>query len=181
MPTKFRRLCALGVLGAAVSCGNLQKGSAPLARGVHPLALPQFEVGPLAPEKRLENLSLVFKLSPEQEQEREALLAAQLDPASPSYHRWLTSDEYAARFGAKPGDIERAKAWLTSQGLELLDTSRLGARVRFGGTVAQIQAAFHSSIRQYQIGDELHYAMPTAPMIPTELAEVVLAVQNTHD
>ena len=51
-------------------------GFAVLARGAQPLARPELEIGRLDPDKRIENLSLVFKLSPEQLADRDALVPA---------------------------------------------------------------------------------------------------------
>ena len=152
-----------------------------LARGAHPLARPELDVGALDPGKRLENLAVVFKLSPEQVRDRDALRDAQLHPGSPSYHRWLTPEQYAARFGARPDDIARTRTWLASRGLEVGETSRLGSRVSFAGRVADVQVAFGSEMRTYAVGGEKHFAMSTAPEIPAELADVVLALHNTHD
>ena len=98
--------------GSAAAPGD---GSLRLVRGAHPFARPEFDIGPLDPERRLTNLAVVFRLSPQQKIDRDALLVAQLDPASPSYHKWLTPDEYAARFGAKAADIARTRAWLAQQ------------------------------------------------------------------
>src|SRR5262249_12426412 len=54
-----------------------------IARGAHPLARPDLDVGPVDPARRIQNLSLVFKLSPEQLRDRDALLADLVDPGSP--------------------------------------------------------------------------------------------------
>jgi subtilase family serine protease len=45
-----------------------------------------------------------------------ALLAAQQDPASPAYHRWLTPAEFGARFGPAPRDLHRVERWLRGRG-----------------------------------------------------------------
>jgi MYXO-CTERM domain-containing protein len=136
----------------------------------------------LDPARRLENLSLVFQLSPAQRADRDALVAEISRPGSPSYHKWLTPEDYAARFGARPEDIARAGAWLESQGLEVSGRpSPLGARVTFSGTVARLEAAFRTEMHRYQVGGETHYAMSRAPSVPTDLADVVLAIHNTHD
>ena len=157
-------------------------GYVALARGVHPLARPEFDLGRLDPNKRIENLSLVFKLSPKKLNDRDSLVAAVSDPKSPQFRQWLTPESYAARFGATADDVALARAWLTAQGLEVHSTpSRLGARLNFGGTVGKLEAAFRSEIHRYQIGAETHYAMASAPSIPADLAEIVLAVHNTHD
>jgi pro-kumamolisin-like protein len=153
-----------------------------LTRGAHPLARAEFDAGRLEPDKRIEHLSVVYKLTPAQIADRDALVEAVSTPGSPSYRKWLTTDEYAARFGARPEDIARTTAWLASQGLEVSPvTSPLGARSIFSGTVAQLEAAFHTEMHRYNVRGEMHYAMANPPSIPTELADVVLAIKNTHD
>ena len=193
-------LASLGVGASLYGCGSQSTGSSSpesttattqeavkkpafvkLERSAHPLARPENDLGPLDPNKRLSNLSLVFKLTAEQERDRDALKEAQLDAFSPSYHQWLTPEEYAARFGAKPADIERAKTWLASQGLEVHGGTRLGSRVTFSGTVAAVQAAFQTEMHRYQVGTETHYAMATAPSVPSELSDVVASIHNAHD
>jgi MYXO-CTERM domain-containing protein len=167
--------------GAAPSVGTATAGYVQLARGAHPLARPENDLGRLDPTKRLPNLSLVMRLSPQQEQERNALVEAVTDPKSPSYHQFLTPSEYAARFGAKPDDLARAQAWLEAQGFDVVESSPLGARIRFAGTVANVEAAFRAEMHRYQVDGEVHYAMASAPSVPADLAGVVLGVMNTHD
>jgi hypothetical protein len=81
----------------------------------------------------------------------------------------------------RPADIARTRAWLAEQGLDVRATSPLGTRVSFGGTVAQIGAAFRTEVRRYEVAGEMHYAMASAPAVPGDLAGVVLAVHNSHD
>ena len=173
---------------AATAAAALRPVSVPLRRGfvripgaVHPFARPEYDAGRLDPQKRIANLSLFFKLSPEQRRDRDALVVAQLDPGSPLYRHWLTPEDYAARFGARPADIARASAWLGSQGLTPRRTSRLGTRVTFSGTVAELEAAFQTEMHAYVVGGEMHYAMATAPAFPDDLADLVLGLHNTHD
>jgi subtilase family serine protease len=150
-------------------------------RGAHPLARPEVDVGPLDPGMRIDHLSILFKLSPKQVRERDALLADLIDAGSPRYHQWLTTTEYAARFGARPDDIARVTSWLAQQGFDVHDVSPLGARVTFSGTVASLQTAFHTEMHRFQVGGQTHYAMASAPSIPSELSDVVLGVLGTHD
>ena len=82
-------------------------GSVRLARSTHPFARPELDRGRLDPDRRLSNLSLVFKMSDAQRADRDALAAAQLDPASPLFHHWLTPGLYRARFGASADDSAR--------------------------------------------------------------------------
>jgi pro-kumamolisin-like protein len=179
--------CTTPTSGPSTSPGGTSTPAATMAgyvrleRGAHPLARPEFDIGPLDPDRRITNLAVVFKLSTEQQRDRDALLSAQLDSASQSYHKWLTPGEYAARFGARAADIARTRSWLTQQGLEVGATSPLGARVNFAGRVADLQTAFRTEMHAYQIGVETHYAMSSAPAIPSALSDVVLGLQNTHN
>jgi pseudomonalisin len=48
-----------------------------------------------------------------------ALVAAQQDPASPDYRRWVTGSEFGRRFGAAPRDLKRVERWLRDGGCRL--------------------------------------------------------------
>jgi subtilase family serine protease len=48
-----------------------------------------------------------------------ALLAAQQDPTSPDYHRWLTPREFGRRFGASPAELKRVGRWLRADGCRI--------------------------------------------------------------
>ena len=177
-----------GTLGTSGAVGSTSSpapsaasGYVTLTRGAHPLARPEYDVGRLDPTRVLHNLSLVFKLSPGQRADRDALLAEIERPGSPVYRQWLTPEEYAVRFGAQSDDIARASSWLASQGMTVHEPSRLGARVTFTGTVAQIEAAFQTEMHLYSVHGETHYAMARPPSVPADLGDRVLAVYNAHD
>src|SRR3984885_14968213 len=61
---------------------------------------------------KLESLSLRFSLTPAQQADLTQLLAAQQNPSSPSYHQWLTPEQYGARFGLSSGDMAKVSGWL---------------------------------------------------------------------
>src|SRR5262245_19953742 len=68
-------------------------GYVTLERGAHPLARPELDAGRLDGAKVLHNMSLVFKLTPAQKADRDALLDEIQRPGSPSYRRWLTPQD----------------------------------------------------------------------------------------
>ena len=171
----------VGATSNAASSGATSPAFVTLPRTLHPLARPDLDRGPLDPDKRLANLSLVFRMSPKQLLDRDALKAAQLDPTSPSYRKWLTPSEYAARFGANDADVARTRTWLASQGLTVHEASPLGARVTFSGSVAKVQSAFQTEMRRYEVSGEMHYAASRALSVPAELGDSVLDVTNVHD
>ena len=83
---------------------------------VHPLAQPRYDQGPVEATFRLGYIQMMFQQTAAQRQGLDQLLAAQRDPSSPSYHNWLTPEQYADRFGVSMADLARVAAWLRSAG-----------------------------------------------------------------
>ena len=54
----------------------------------------------------MERMLMVLSPSAEQKSDLQTLLKAQLDPNSPQFHKWLTPQEFGARFGAANADIQ---------------------------------------------------------------------------
>ena len=125
--------------------------------------------------------SVLFNQSPTQATLSRAVLRDLQDPVSPNFHRWLTPDDYAARFGAAKGDVDHVSAWLASQGLSVLGASRTATRLFFTGTVAQIERAFQTEMHEYDVNGEKHFAMAVPPSVPSGLAPVILGLRGVHD
>ena len=62
------------------------------------------------------DLTLMLKGSTAQQQAAAQLVSEQQDPASPNYHRWVTPEQYADRFGVSQNDVAQVVQWLQSQG-----------------------------------------------------------------
>ncbi len=148
---------------------------------LHALATRDFEQGRVDASLVLERVAIVFKPSATQQRELEALLAEQRDPNSPGFRRWLSPDEYAARFGMSDADLDQVRAWLFAQGLTVQAISRSRNELYFRGTAAQIEDAFRTELHRYRVGDELHYANATEPSVPAAFADVVLAIRKLSD
>ncbi|HEY1692816.1 MAG TPA: protease pro-enzyme activation domain-containing protein [Polyangiaceae bacterium] len=181
-------LLLLATLAAAVTFASPATSSPPpspagwkvLARNLNPSARPEREDGRVDSSMVLAGASLVFGPSPAAKVEREARIAAVQDPASPVYHRWLTPEQYASRFGVTPANLARATSWLQSRGFHVDSTSRTGTQLFFTGTAAQIEQAFHTEMHWYRVDGERHFAMSTAPSVPPELAGFVQGLHNLH-
>jgi subtilase family serine protease len=153
----------------------------PLRGNRHPFAHSQFEVGTVAPDLEMKSMMLVLAPSPEQQQALESLIAAQRDPASPYYHRWLTPEEFGEHFGPTAEDVQRVASWLQSKGMTVDEVASSRRSIRFSGTSAQIENAFAAGMRQYKINGVLHIANSADPTIPQALAPVVNGVLSLHD
>ena len=130
---------------------------------------------------KLESLSLRFNLTPAQQADLTQLLAAQQNPSSPSYHQWLTPEQYGARFGLSSGDMAKVSGWLTSQGFTITGMARSSTFITFAGSVAQVQAAFSTSIHSLSLDGEQHVSNITDPVLPAAIAGVVNAVTGLND
>jgi pseudomonalisin len=148
---------------------------------IHPLARPEFDAGQVSPQQPMQRMILVLQPDPAQERALEALLAAQQDPQSPQYHRWLTPETFGKMFGVSDRDLEQVTAWLTGHGFEVEPAPSGRRQLVFSGTAAQVEAAFHTQIHAYHVNGETHYANSTDPEIPLALAAVVQGVASLHD
>jgi subtilase family serine protease len=152
-----------------------------LAGHVHPMARAEFEVGLASPDHRMENMLLVLRPDVAQEQALEALIRAQHDPTSPLHHQWLSPEMYAERFGISTSDVASTTKWLRSHGMVIEQVVNGGRQILFSGTASQVEAAFNTSMRTYQVDGEIHHANATDPEIPRALSGVVSGVVSLHD
>jgi hypothetical protein len=99
----------------------------------HPLARAEFDQGRVEGSMQINRAAMLFKLAPAQQSALEKLLAEQQDPHSAHYRKWLTPEQYAARFGVSDSDLAKVSAWLNSQGLTVNGYSRARTQVFFSG------------------------------------------------
>ena len=131
--------------------------------------------------RKLTSLSLRFSMTAAQQADLNQLLAAQLNPGSPSYHQWLTPEQFGARFGLSSSDLTKVSAWLISQGFAITSVARSSTFINFSGTVAQAQQAFGASIHTVSLNGEQHIANLTEVALPSAIAGVVNSVTGLDD
>jgi pseudomonalisin len=147
--------------------------------------------GALAASRRLDNLHLVLARAPQVEAAFQQRLQDQQNPASPYFHQWLTPAQNAAEFGVAASDVAAVTGWLQSQGLQVQDVAGGGVFVTFSGTVAQIGAAFGTSLHSFEdvrsqgsaspSGTVLRYAPTSEPTVPAALAAVIRVVSGLDE
>lgn len=152
-----------------------------LPGNVHPLARPEFDRGEAPADLPLKRMLLVLKRSPEQESALRSLIDRQQDKNSPSYHQWLTPEEFGARFGSSDYDIAAVTNWLKVSGFEVTSVSKGRTVMEFSGTAAQVRRAFHTAIHNFVVNGEAHWANSSDPQIPTALTPLVAGVYTLHN
>src|SRR5215475_15517063 len=150
----------------------------PIKGSKSPMARPENDAGRVPGETKLQGINIFFSRSDEQEADLDALIAAQQDPSSPLYHKWLTPEEFGARFGLADSDIATVQSWLEQQGFTVSSVSPSKSHITFSGTIAQIEVAFAAELHYYNVGGKRHFAPSADLAIPAALSSVVQAVTN---
>lgn len=151
-----------------------------LKGNTHPLARREFDLGTAPASLPMERMLLVLKRSPEQETSLRKLMDDQQDKNSPNYHKWLTPEQFGARFGPSDTDMLAIAGWLQSHGFQV-GTTKGRTVLEFSGSASQVQEAFHTTVHKYIVNGEQHWANESDPSIPAALAPAVSGVFTLHN
>jgi uncharacterized protein (TIGR03437 family) len=152
-----------------------------VAGNVHRLAQAKYDRGEADPRTPMNYMVMLLQPSPAQQSDLAQLVAAQQDPASPQYHKWLTPEVFGERFGLSQGDLAKISAWLKAEGFSIDRQSRAGNWIAFSGSAAQTSRAFHTSIHRYSANGEMRFANATDPQVPEALAGIAGGFLGLND
>jgi hypothetical protein len=138
------------------------------------------DMGPVDEGTQFDRMTLVMKMSSDQQRSLTALLDGQQTKGSANYHRWLTPEEFGRQFGPTTDDLKKIQSWLEQEGFQVGTTARSGMWIEFSGTAGQVNAAFQTQMRRYSVGGETHIANASDISIPAALAPLVAGVP-LHD
>ena len=147
-----------------------------LHQTVSPLVSRSTEKGRLPGDRNLGQMLLMLAPTREQNAALEALIKDEHTPGSSKFHHWLKAAEIGAKFGVSEQDASAVQQWLLSQGLEVKHVANSRRFVIFSGTVAQVEAAFHTQMHQYEFQGQPFIANSQEVQIPLALAPVVRGV-----
>lgn len=167
----------LSLLLSSVFYFGMTKASGPsfvLMSGSMPITSTSAKsVGPHDPKGVL-TVGVVLQLSDSTGQQN--LLKSLYRTNSPSYHGWLTPQQFNARFAPTPATIAATKSFLTSAGLQLV-TSSSPTLLLAQGTTSQVGTTFHTSILDYVLSNGSKvYANNQEISVPTTLAGNIVTV-----
>jgi subtilase family serine protease len=152
-----------------------------LAGNTRPETAEASDLGPVPAGLALDHVLLQLRRPAELETELVQFMEDLHNPASPSFHRWLTAEEFGARFGAAQGDIDSITAWLASHGLQVNFVYPGRMVIDFSGNARQIQEAFHTAIHRFEVSGAVHIANVSDPQIPQAIAPAVAGIVSMHD
>jgi hypothetical protein len=124
---------------------------------------------------------LAFVLVTPHPAEEEQFLEELMTPGSPQFHKFLTADEWIARFGPAAADEQVVVDWATSQGLTI--THRFPNRlvVDIEASMATIETALQIKINNYLLDGYTYFANEREPVMPDRLASIIRDVEGLHN
>ena len=161
-------LCILLLL--AVVFSSMAAGEKRLSRGHVPAVVKHLQPAGALPSDR--QLKLAIGLPFRNRAELTNLLAAIYDPASPHYRRFLTPQEFAARFAPTEADYRAVGTFARTAGLSVRSEHSNRLLLGVSGTVASVEKAFHVTLRTYghPDGKREFFAPDVEPAVPENLS-----------
>jgi len=112
-----------------------------------------------------QTLRLTIALPLRNESDLDDLLQELYDPQSPSYHQFLSVEEFTERFGPPQADYDALVSFLEASGMTVTGTAPNRMIVNVTGPAANIERAFHTTLSEYQhpTEDRTFYAPDREP------------------
>ena len=119
------------------------------------------------------NVTLILKAR--QPAELESFIYRTVTPGDPLFHRFLSTSDFAQRFGASDGDIAQVKAALKRFGITVDQVLPNHLAIVTTGTADQYNNFMQTQMHEYQ-GHGRHFRRPyRSPILPTDLQSIVAA------
>ena len=148
---------------------------------VHPLAQQRYDQGMVVDNLAAERMFLLLRRSPEREAALQQFLQDLHRQGTPSYHKWLTPEQFGNFYGPTDSEIATVTGWLQKQGFSVARVTKGKTAIEFSGTAGQVRSAFHTQIHAYAMNGERHYANNVDPQIPAALAPVIAGITPLND
>ncbi|MGB6830046.1 MAG: protease pro-enzyme activation domain-containing protein, partial [Terracidiphilus sp.] len=185
----FSYLLALTVVAAGSRPAQAQTPIAMEANQAPAMLDPSVPLAKFTPQKVLDGtavrvshynpdqkLRLVLTIKPPHMAEEEQFIKELTTKGSPNFHKFLTLDQWNARYAPSVEDEQAVVDWAQSVGLTV--TKRYSDRliVNVEGTADTIEKAFGVTINNYQVGNEVDFSNDRDPVLPANLTGILTFV-----
>ncbi|MBV9333531.1 MAG: S8/S53 family peptidase [Candidatus Eremiobacteraeota bacterium] len=131
---------------------------------------------PTATIKSATPLHIVVGLNMHDRKGAQELVASQYTPGHLAFHRWLTPEQFTARFGPTQSEAAAVADYLRQQGFRHVQIEPNRLIVSGTASISQAEAAFHTSIRGTASNGALVYGNVKPALVPAKLHGLVAAV-----
>jgi subtilase family serine protease len=152
-----------------------------LEGNTRPEANAQNDRGVVSDGFRMDHMLLQLKRSPERDAALKQYADELHDANSTNFHKWLTADQFAERYGVAQEDVDTVTGWLKSQGFWVDGVQLSGLTIEFSGTAGAVRSAYHTEIHNLQVNGVPHFANMSDPQIPAALEPAVAGIVSLHN
>lgn len=164
----------LGTCIAYAATGQLIKDNTP------PFVHTAHKIGPANPSQTIE---ITVWLNLHNRQQLDSVAQDLYDPASPHYRAWLKFSEIAADYAPTAQEARTVTEFLSAHNLSIVLVDPNDFFVRARGTIAQVSAAFHVQLINFNVHGKVIRANTTDPYIDGAAAafvHLVSGLSNQH-
>ncbi len=136
----------------------------------------------LGPVDSAREINITVQLKLQNQDAFDKVVDALYDPASPTFHHWLT-DEQLNKYAPTKEQITAVRQELENHGLTILSTSKNGFSIRAHGTAGNVASAFNTHIHQFQGDGKVFRASVETARLSGAVGDYVAAVAGieSHD
>ncbi len=131
------------------------------------------DLGPAADDQEIE---VAIALKPVNRDDLVKFVASTVDPSSANFHKFITPEQFAQRYGQSAAVIDRVKTALAGQGIQVTNVFNNGLVLQAKATNAQMSRLLGVSINNYSDGKQTFQRATTAQVTPAALADVVESI-----
>lgn len=144
--------------------------------GLTPRPVAQGTATLVGPYNGSQLLRLTLGLQPPNEAAEEQFLHDVQDRQSPLFHRFLSADQWNARFAPAPQSEQAVVNWAQAHGLTVSNRFANRLLVDVVASVNAIEAAFRVRMNSYKLGGTSFFSIDRDPTIPANLDGILHAV-----
>jgi len=135
----------------------------------------------LGPEDSSKQIAVTVWLKLHNKPEFDETVRQMYDRTSSQYHRWLTRNEYEAKFSPTAQDALTVRNFLAAHNLKVSAIDRDNHFVTAQGKIADVQNAFQVQINRFMVRGEVHRGNTSDVRIGGAAGALVSSVQGLSD
>ncbi|GAC1435150.1 MAG: hypothetical protein NVS4B1_19140 [Ktedonobacteraceae bacterium] len=132
----------------------------------------------LQPAKTSQQVQLAIGLQLRSGTDLDSFLSALYDPQSPTYHHYLTPDQFTQMFAPTPDQVQQVTTYLQNQGLTITNIASNNLIIDATGSVGQVQQSFHIQMNTYRLGSNTFFANDVPPSLPGSVGSLISSISG---
>ncbi len=169
-------LAMVGVVSGLFPLANAQ--SYLVAKNTPGFIRKAVDLGPTDPSSVI-SISVWLKMPNESKLDNS--IRQQYQKGSPTYHKWITQNQFNATFGPTAQEVKSVQNFLRSHGLTVLAIAENNMYIKLQGTVAAIQKVFHVQIDNFNFKGATYRSNKGDPSVNSSSGAHIAAITGMDD